>query len=105
MTELSKYDLILEELNSLERHFSMLSRRNKELILKAESIELLTKQLAAENSGLNKKIAELEAKLEGVIKENNSLRSNGNSLNLKDKESLKLQINELINKIDFHLRS
>lgn len=105
MTELSKYDLILEELNSLERHFSMLSRRNKELILKAESLELLNKQLAAENSGLNKKIAELEAKLEGVIKENNSLRSNGNSLNLKDKESLKLQINELINKIDFHLRS
>lgn len=106
MAELSKYDLILEELSSLERHFAMLSRRNKELILKAESLELLNKQLSAENSGLNKRIAELEAKLESVIKENNSLRSNnGSSLTLKDKESLKLQINDLINKIDFHLRS
>lgn len=105
MAELSKYDLIIEELNSLEKHFSMLSRKNKELLLKAESLELLNAQLSAENTGLNKKIAELEARLEGVIKENNSLRSNGNSLNLKDKESLKLQINELINKIDFHLRS
>lgn len=105
MAELSKYDLILEELNSLEKHFSMLSRKNKELLLKAESLELLNAQLSAENTGLNKKIAELEARLESVIKENNSLRSNGNSLNLKDKESLKLQINELINKIDFHLRS
>ncbi|MDP4175824.1 MAG: hypothetical protein Q8933_17740 [Bacteroidota bacterium] len=105
MAELSKYDLILEELNSLEKHFSMLSRKNKELLLKSESLELLNAQLSAENTGLNKKIAELEARLEGVIKENNSLRSNGNSLNLKDKESLKLQINELINKIDFHLRS
>ncbi|MGE5497525.1 MAG: hypothetical protein ACM3Q2_05630 [Syntrophothermus sp.] len=105
MTELSKYDYILEELSSIERQLTMLSRRNKELLLKAESLELLNRQLSNENAVLNRKVAELESKLEVVVKENNSLRSDGSSLNLKDKENLKLQIGELINKIDFHLRS
>lgn len=105
MTELSKYDYILEELSSIERQLTMLSRRNKELLLKAESLELLNRQLSNENAVLNRKVAELESKLELVVKENNSLRSDGSSLNMKDKENLKLQIGEMISKIDFHLRS
>ncbi|MEI7812630.1 MAG: hypothetical protein WCJ01_09425 [Ignavibacteria bacterium] len=105
MTKLSKYEIVLEEINSLEKQFSRLVIHNKELLLKSEGYELVNKQLLSENSVLNKKLIELEEKIDSLTKVNNNLQGNEKSLITKDKDSLKLQINELISKIDVHLRS
>lgn len=104
MAELSKYEYILDELNSLEKHISFMSKKNKELNSKVSILEKINAEMAAENSELNKKIMELETKIEIVKKEQNGGK-NGNLLNTKEKEQLKIQITDLINKIDFHLRS
>lgn len=104
MTELSKYDIILEELNALEKQFVSLSKKNKDLLARFETLERTNREFVFENSGLKSKVLELESKLEDLKRENNNLR-NGGTLNRKDREDLKAQINELISKIDFHLRS
>lgn len=67
-------------------------------------LEKINSEMAAENSELNKKIMDLETKIELVKKEQNGGK-NGNLLNTQEKEQLKLQINDLITKIDLHLRS
>ncbi|MGE5399109.1 MAG: hypothetical protein ACM3S2_01825 [Ignavibacteriales bacterium] len=104
MTELSKYDLILDELNSLEKQFYILAKKNKDLLLRIENLERTNREFVFENSSLKSKVVELETRIEELKKENSNLR-NGSSLNLKERENLKAQINELISKIDFHLRS
>lgn len=67
-------------------------------------LEKINSEMAAENSELNKKIMDLETKIELVKKDQNGGK-NGNLLNTQEKEQLKLQINDLITKIDLHLRS
>ena len=90
MAELSKYDLILDELVSLEKQVISLTQKNKEL--------------AYDNSRLSDHINELEEQLNSLNKENEIL-VNSNSINFKEREELKQKINELVSKIDFHLRS
>jgi predicted nuclease with TOPRIM domain len=90
LPELSKFDIILDELASLERQVINLTQKNKELLY--------------DNSTLSAHINELEEQLKSLDKENDIL-SNSNSLNLKEREELKQKINELVNKIDYHLRS
>ncbi|MCX6149043.1 MAG: hypothetical protein NTX22_00800 [Ignavibacteriales bacterium] len=90
MTELLKFDIILDELTSLERQVISLTQKNKEL--------------SYDNSRLSVKINELEEQIRSLYKENDIL-VNSNSLNLKEREELKQKINELVSKIDYHLRS
>ena len=90
MPELSKFDIILDELVSLEKLVISLTQRNKELLY--------------DNSRLSIHINELEEQLNSLNKENEIL-VNSNSLNFKEREELKQKINELVSKIDFHLRS
>lgn len=90
MTELSKYDIIFEELTVLEKQVLNLLNRNKELL--------------KENSALQSRIKELEDKQSVLVNEVEDLKRGGIT-NLKERESLKLKLNELVNKIDFHLRS
>lgn len=90
MTELSKYDMIFEELSVLEKQVTNLVNRNKELM--------------KENFALQSRIKELEDKHSVLTNEVEDLKRGGIT-NLKERESLKLKLNELVNKIDFHLRS
>ncbi len=90
MPELSKLDLILDELSSLEKQVISLTQKNKELTY--------------DNSRLALHINELEEQLNSLNKENEIL-INSNSLNSKEREELKQKINELVNKIDYHLRT
>jgi chromosome segregation ATPase len=96
--------VILEELNALEKQFSAQSKKIRDLLARIETLERTNREFVFENSGLKSKVIELESKLEDLKRENNNLR-NGGALNRKDREDLKAQINELISKIDFHLRS
>lgn len=90
MTEISKYDLIFEELSVLEKQVLNLVNKNRELL--------------KENSSLQTRIKELEEKGSYLVNELDELKRGGIT-NLKERESLKLKLNELVNKIDFHLRS
>ena len=105
MTELSKYDIILDELNSFEKQIAGLCRKNTEILPKYNALEKANKHLLNENSSLKIKILELESKIESLLKEKETLIKGNNLFNNKEKEDLKLQIDGLINKINNHIRS
>lgn len=105
MTELSKYDIILDELNSFEKQIAGLCKKNIEILPKYNALEKANRHLLNENSSLKIKILELESKIESLLKEKESLIKGNNLFNNKEKEDFKLQIDGLINKINNHLRS
>lgn len=91
MSELSKYEIFLQELSSVEVQVSA------------------QKELCEELKNRNK---ELEKKLSALQRENEYLKlqiENGEnvfgSLSVKERESLKLKITDVITKINNHLTS
>jgi hypothetical protein len=103
MSDLSKYEILLNELNTIEAQLSILIHKNKELIAQTGNQEMELLQLKKDNSILQLKIASLE-------NENKALKNGGdnslfNSLNLKERENLKVKLQNLLSKIDYHLSS
>lgn len=104
MGEISKYDLFLDELNSLEKQIYYFIQKGSELLEANQALNNRIVLLEKENEILKKKISEIELKV------NKTLFNEGNlfgseSIKLEDKEALKTKISELIAKIDYHLRS
>ena len=104
MKESSKYDFFMDELSSLEKQMYVFLQRDYEL--SQENIELMKKleYLEKENEVLQLKMNELEENLQkrDVI---TSEGKEGISLNVEEKEQIKNKIDDLISKIDYHLRS
>lgn len=104
MGEISKYDLFLDELNSLEKQIYYFIQKGSELLEANQALNNRIVLLEKENEILKKKISEIELKV------NKTLFNEGNlfgseSIKLEDREALKSKISELIAKIDYHLRS
>ena len=103
MAELIKNEILLSELNAIEAQLSALIHKNKELIAKIGNQEIELLRLRNENSLLQQKIISLESeiKVPGTEGDNNLF----NSLNLKERENLKVKLKNLLSKIDYHLSS
>ncbi len=92
MTEISKFEVMFDELALLEKLVINLSQKNKEL--------------SFDNSKFIIRISELEDQLKNLKKENEILINSGTlNLNSKEREEIKQRITELVGKIDNHLRS
>lgn len=103
MSELSKYESLLNELSSLETQASVLRNKYKDEFKRNSELEKELVLLKKENAELNLRIAKLEDPFE---KDNRDSENNlFNSLNLKERETLKLKLQSLLNKIEFHLSS
>ena len=101
MSELTKYDILVNDLSSIESQISMLITRVKELTQKNADLEELLQESKKENVVLSHKIVKLQGELEHFQQENGS--NVFNSLNVKEKEELKIKIQEIISRINFHL--
>jgi hypothetical protein len=103
MADLTKYETLLNELNAIEAQLSILVHKNKELIGKIERQEIELLQLRDDNSVMQQKVVALETeiKLPHSGGDNNLF----NSLNLKERENLKVKLQHLLSKIDYHLSS
>lgn len=104
MTDTSKYDLFLKELNSLEKIINSYVQKNDELIETKKVLEKKVTQLQNENEVLKLKIDELEGKVEEVLNKRADLIDNNNISNI-DREALISHIDDLIERIDYHIRS
>ncbi|MBU1098941.1 MAG: hypothetical protein KKA84_00955 [Bacteroidetes bacterium] len=102
MPETSKYNFFMEELSSLEKRIYSFIQRDIEL--SEENIRLVKRveQLENENEVLILKIREVEEK---VVKFQRSEIDANDSLGSEEKEKIKTKIDDLISKIDYHLRS
>lgn len=104
MSETSKYDLFLDELNALEKQIYYFIQKGTEVIDANQALSNRIVLLERENDSLKKKITDIESKVtKSLLNEDNLV--GGITLNPEEKESLKNKINELIARIDYHLRS
>ncbi|NWF89364.1 MAG: hypothetical protein HXY50_07855 [Ignavibacteriaceae bacterium] len=103
MSEVSKYESIINDLNLIETQAEILKNKAKDIELRNSQVERIIEQLKAENALLNQKVAKLEEELERLnVKTELDIF---NSLTSKEKEALKSKIEDLISKIDYHISS
>jgi len=103
LPEASKYDLFIDELNALEKqvHYFIQSRRE----LEEANFALKEKynKIENENLVLTEKLKDLEKRLSDPLVK--GVRELKDSVKAEGKEDLKNKIDELIEIIDYHLRS
>ena len=101
--DLTKYDMILSDLNFIESQASSVKDKFEELKNRNNELEDIVFLLKKEKNLLNQRIAQLESQLEQKpeVEEN----SDKLHLNVEEKEILKNKIKQLITKIDYHLSS
>ena len=103
MSEISKYESIINDLNLIETQAEVLKNKAKDIELRNVQVERLIEQLKTENALLSQKVTKLEGEVERLI--GKTELDIFNSLTSKEKEALKFKIEDLISKIDYHISS
>jgi predicted nuclease with TOPRIM domain len=103
LPDLTKHEVLLNELSEIQTLVAELKNRNKTLREEYSKLERSFSGIREENKMLLQRVEALEKQLE----ENgeNSLNSLFGSLDGNEKEELKNKIRNLVNRIDLHLSS
>lgn len=101
MTDLSKYEVLLNDLNTIQTQISVLKNKFRDTTLRNTELETVVLALKHEKSSLTQKIQLLETELNEFHNEMKS--STANTSNLEEREALKVKIQKLISRIDYHL--
>ncbi|MCP5063993.1 MAG: hypothetical protein GY936_16245 [Ignavibacteriae bacterium] len=104
MGDTSKYDLFLQEIVSLEKMVHSFVGKNDELLEVKKVSEERIDQLESENKVLVNKIKDLENRA-NTAEENIATTLSKKKLDVNERENLKSQIDDLIEKIDYHIHS
>lgn len=104
MPVLTKYEFLMNELSALEKQVYMYVQKTQALI--NENAELNKKVIKLEKENKELKIKFEEAgKSEGVNGADNLGLFDATTLSDEERDNLRNKITELIDKLDFHLRS
>ena len=103
MAELSKYEILINDLATLESQAVIIKSKYKDLSAHNVELEKHLRECQKENALLIQKMKSLEAEFESF--KNDSEGQFINLLNTKERETLKVKIQNLISKIDYHLSS
>jgi dynactin complex subunit len=104
VSDTSKFDLFMDEIVSLEKMVQKFVADNQEMETNKSALSKKVDKLIQENEILVSKIKDLEKKIDHVDVDSGSVKSKTN-LDLTEREDLKSQIDDLISRIDFHIRS
>ncbi len=103
MAETSKYDIMLSDLSSIEGLISTILDKFKDTYERNIELEMKILEVSHENEILMNQLSKIE---EGALEKKESMDSDlFNSLTLKERESLKVKLQSLISKIDYHISS
>ena len=103
MADYSKYDILLKDLDLVETQVGILNDKYKDELRKNQDLEKTLIAIKTENTFLVEKLSKLESELQNLQSGNNL--DLFNSLNMKEKEELKLKLRNLLSKIDYHISS
>lgn len=103
MVDLAKYDSLIQDLTAIEAEIATLGNKLKDTEQRKTELEIQIAKLRQDNSFLQKKIIELEQEI--LLSKQDVEGNVFNTLNSKEKENLKLKLQEIISKIDYHLSS
>jgi predicted nuclease with TOPRIM domain len=101
LVDLAKYDSIIQDLSAIEAEIATIGNKLKDTEIRKTELEIQIAKLRQENTFLQKKITEMEQEI--VLIKQDEEGNIFNSLNSKEKENLKLKLQDIISKIDFHL--
>ncbi|MBN1637908.1 MAG: hypothetical protein JW866_03005 [Ignavibacteriales bacterium] len=104
MPELIQYEYLNKELNELEKQLHAFIQRNQQI---EETNSVISKELERveeENAILKAKLRELERKL-AELHNNLNEKNSSEFINIEDKQNFKRKIDDLIERIDYHLGS
>ena len=104
MPDQTKYDSLLNDLSSIETQSSVLINKIKELMERNLEIEEFADRAKKEITLLSQRIVNLESELEKAQAERGEQEGKlSNLLNTKETETLKIKLQNLISRIDYHL--
>ena len=103
MVDLAKYDSIIHDLSGIEAEIATLGNKLRDTEERKTELEIQVAKLRQDYSFLQKKIIELEQEI--LLSKQDEEGNIFNTLNTKEKENLKLKLQDIISKIDFHLSS
>jgi hypothetical protein len=103
LVDLAKYDSIIQDLSAIESEIATVGNKLKDTDIRKTELEIQVAKLRQDNSILQKKIIELEQEI--LLSKQDEEGNIFNTLNTKEKENLKLKLQDIISKIDFHLSS
>jgi len=101
LAELSKYEVLLNDINTVQAQAAILTNKCRDLGQRNKELEGLLTEAGKEKINLAQKVSELERDLK--VFQNNNAENIINSFNEKEKESLKIKLQNLISRIDYHL--
>lgn len=104
MPDSSKYDFFMDELSSFEKQVYKHLQKSSDITEENKTLHKKLKQLEKENEVLKLKVDDIEAKLNNAFIDTESSKIN-ELFDEDERERIKRRINELISKIDIHLRS
>lgn len=104
MPDQTKYEILLNDLSSIEMQSSVLINKCKELMERNLEMEEFANKAKKEITLLSQKIVNLESELEKARSEQSEQEGRlSNLLNTKETETLKIKLQNLISRIDYHL--
>ncbi|MDP2364989.1 MAG: hypothetical protein Q8M94_14620 [Ignavibacteria bacterium] len=103
MVDLAKYDSLIQDLSAIEAEIATLGNKLRDTEERKTELEIQVAKLRQDNSFIQKKIIELEQEI--LLTKQDDEGNIFNTLNSKEKENLKLKLQDIISKIDFHLSS
>lgn len=103
MAEYSKYEILIKDLNLIESQVSVLNNKYKDELQRNQDLENSVNELKLENAYLVEKLSKLDSELQNLQTGND--QDLFHSLNMKEKEDLKLKLRNLLSKIDYHISS
>ena len=103
MVDLAKYDVLIQDLSAIEAEIATLGNKLRDTEERKTELEIQVAKLRQDNSFIQKKIIELEQEI--LLTKQDEEGNIFNTLNSKEKENLKLKLQDIISKIDYHLSS
>ncbi|MFZ2322104.1 MAG: hypothetical protein WAV89_00250 [Ignavibacteriaceae bacterium] len=103
MVDLAKYDSLIQDLSTIEAEIATISNKLQDVEEHKMELEIELAKIKQENSYFQKKIKELEQEL--ATAEEDKEGNIFNTFNSKERENIKLKLQDIISKIDYHLSS
>ena len=101
MPDLTKYEILLKDLDTITTQVSILKHNYHDSVKRIKELEGTLSSFTKENLALQQKVESMENELK--IFQDGTENDMINSLNLKERETLKVKLKDLISRIDYHL--
>ncbi len=101
MFDFSKYESLIQELATIEAEVATMGNKLKDVEEHKIELEIELNKVRQENFYLQKRILDIEQELINSREKNDG--NIFNTFNSKEKESIKVKLQDMISKIEYHL--